>query len=296
MFDTLRERRKRWEKVERAAGTGDQVVIDFEGEIDGQAFEDNKGENVAVELGSGQMLKEFEEQLIGATEGDTKTLKVRFPEDYPRSALQGNTAVFEVTVKKVSVPVLPELNDELAKSYGVENGGIEQLRKDVRENMERELRQKTRAKIKKQVMDGLVTLNVVELPEVLVSEEIGHLREQTMQNLRQTDPGKFPDSLFEEEARRRVSLGLIISDILKRQEINLDNARVQEHLENFAASYDSPQQVISYYRSNKKAMAQIEAIVLEEQVVEWVLTHAKVTQESVSFEQVVNPESVENQS
>jgi trigger factor len=296
MLNTLRERRKRWEKVERAAGPGDQVVIDFEGEIEGQAFDDNKGKNVAVELGRGQMLKEFEEQLIGVMEGDTKTLNVRYPENYSRSALQGKTVVFEVTVKTVSASVLPDVNDEFARAYGVESGEIEQLRKDVRENMERELHQKIKAKIKKQVMDGLLTLNAMELPEVLVSEGIGHLREQAMQASRQTDPSKFPDSLFEEEARRRVSLGLIIGEIATHQEIHLDNAKVQQHLENITASYESPQQVISNLRSNNKAMAQIEAIVLEEQVVEWVMKHAEVTEENVSFEQMVNSESVENQS
>ena len=296
MLNTLRERRKRWEKVERAAGPGDQVVIDFEGEIEGQAFDDNKGKNVAVELGRGQMLKEFEEQLIGVMEGDTKTLNVRYPENYSRSALQGKTVVFEVTVKTVSASVLPDVNDEFARAYGVESGEIEQLRKDVRENMERELHQKIKAKIKKQIMDGLLTLNAIELPEVLVSEGIGHLREQAMQAVRQTDPSKFPDSLFEEEARRRVSLGLIIGEIATHQEIHLDNAKVQQHLENITASYESPQQVISNLRSNNKAMAQIEAIVLEEQVVEWVMKHAEVTEENVSFEQMVNSESVENQS
>jgi trigger factor len=296
MLNTLRERRKRWEKVKRAAGSGDQVVIDFEREIEGQTFEDNKGRNVAVELGKGQMLKEFEEQLMGVTEGDTKTLNVRYPENYSQSALQGKTAVFDVTVKKVSESVLPDVNDEFARAYGVESGKIEQLRQDVRENMERELRQKIKAKIKAQVMDGLFTLNTMELPEVLVSEEISHLREQAMQALRQTDTSTFPDSLFEEEARRRVSLGLIIGEIVTHQEIHLDNAKVQQHLENIAASYESPQKVISNLQSNKKALAQIEAIVLEEQVVEWVMKHAEVTEENVSFKQVVNPESVENQS
>jgi trigger factor len=295
-LNTLRERRKRWEKVERAAGLGDQVVINFEGEIEGQAFEDNTGENVVIELGRGQMLKEFEEQLIGVKEGDTKTLNVRYPENYSRPALQGKKAVFEVTVKKVSASVLPDVNDELARAYGVESGAIEQLRKEVRKNMERELHQKIKAKIKKQVMDGLLTLNAMELPEVLVSEEIGHLREQAMQALRQTAPSKFPDSLFEEEARRRVALGLIIGEIVTHQEIHLDDIKVQQHLENIAASYESPQQVISNLRSDNKAMAQIEAIVLEEQVVEWVMNHAEVTEENVSFEQMVNPESVENQS
>jgi trigger factor len=296
MLDTLRERRKRWEKVERAAESGDQVVIDFKGEIEGQVFEDNKGENVAVELGRGQMLKEFEEQLIGVTEGDTKTLNVRYPENYSRSALQGKKALFDVTVKTVSASVLPDMNDEFARAYGVESGEIEQLRQDVRENMERELHQKIKAKIKKQVMDGLLTRNTMELPEILVSEEISHLREQAMQALRQTDTSKFPDSLFKEEARRRVSLGLIIGEIVTHQEIHLDNAKVQQHLENIAASYESPQQVISKLRSNEKSMAQIEAIVLEEQVVEWVMKHAEVIEENVSFEQMVSPKSVENQS
>jgi trigger factor len=296
MLNTLRERRKRWEKVERAARFGDQVVIDFEGEIEGQAFDDNTGENVAVELGRGQMLTEFEEQLIGVTEGDTKTLNVRYPENYSQSALQGKKAEFNITVKTVSASVLPDVNSEFARAYGVESGEIEQLRQNVRENMERELRQKIKAKIKKQVMDGLLTRHAMELPEVLVSEEISHLREQAMQALRQTDTSKFPDSLFEEEARRRVSLGLIIGEIVTHQEIHLDNAKVQQHLENIAASYESPQQVISNLRGNNEAMAQIETIVLEEQVVEWVMNHAEVTEENVSFEQVVNPESVENQS
>lgn len=288
MLENLRNQRKTWKEVDRPAQQGDQVLVDFMGKVDNEPFEGGKGENVAIEIGEGRMLKEFEQQLMGVSSGEEKSLSLKFPENYRSEELAGKDAVFDVQVKTISEPVLPELDDELVKAFGVKTGGVEQFRKDVHANMERELGKKIAARIKDQVMEGLLKLNKVELPEALVREEIAEAREHMKKNLGIDDDSRFPDELFDKDARKRVALWLISTEIVKTQGIKPDQVKVQQVLEDIAADYDDPQQIINYYRGNKEAMSRVESMVIEEQIVEWVLSKARVKQESMSYDQVVN--------
>lgn len=286
-IETLRKRRQSWEPVDRVARLGDQVVVDFQGFIDGEPYEGSAAEDVTIELGSGYMVPGFEDQLVGVMAEDHKTLNVTFPENYTESSLVGKDARFEIDVKCVSEPVLPEVNEEFMSSYGIKEGGLEAFRGEVRANMERDLRDKVKARTKNQVMNGLLTHNDIDLPVVLVKQEVEELREQMMAALSQTDKGMFPDESFEVRARKRVALGLIVGEIVKKQGIEPDPNRVQAMLEHMAASYEHPQQVIAHYRTNPDELKKIEAMILEDQVVDWVLTQAAVNDEQMTFNELL---------
>lgn len=296
VIESLRKQRRDWVDVERAAADGDQVVVDFKGTLDGEAFEGGQAEDVPIELGQGRMIKDFEDQLPGVTPGEEKTIEVDFPEDYPAEHLAGRKAEFALTVKKVQEASLPELNEEFAKAFGVEEGGIEKLREEVKNNMSREMGQAVKARVKDQVMDALLERNPVDLPAAIVQEEINRLREQTQARYGMNQEGgpQLPDEQFKEEAERRVSLGLVIREIVRQQGIKVDQEKVTAELEAMSAGYEDPQQVISYYRGNKQAMSGLEAMVLEQQVVEWVLSQCDVSDEPMSFDALMNP-SQENQ-
>ena len=294
MIDTLRKQRKTWAEVERAAAEGDQITIDFEGSIDGEAMEGGKAEDMAIEIGAGRLIKSLEGQLAGLKAGDEKTLDVTFPDDYHAKELAGKAAQFAVTVKKVEEPAIPEADDEFARQFGVEEGGIAALRDEVSANMGRELRQAVQKEVKTQVMDGLIKLNDVEAPKSLIQDEIKALREQMMSQVGQQIKGAdFPDSFFEEEAKRRVTLGLIIGEMIRKEEMTPDEDRIKSALEDLAANYDDPKQVIDYYRTNQQAMANVESMVMEDQLVDWVLERAKVSEETKDFDSIMNPEKSE---
>ena len=290
MIETLRKQRTRFEAVERPAQDGDRVTIDFEGRQDGVPFEGGKGEAVPVVLGQGRMIKDFESQLVGAVAGEEKTIDVTFPDDYHAESLAGKTVQFTIKTREVAEPRLPEVDEAFAQSFGVKEGSIEGLRTEVRNNMERELAQAIKAKVKGQVMDGLRAKNTPDLPKALIAEEIGRLRAQMNAQFGGAESSQqLPDALFEEEASRRVALGLIIAELIKSQGIKVDRERVEAALKEMASTYEDPQQVIDYYRRNPQAMAQIEALVVEEQVVDWVLAHAQVQDEDTSFDALMNP-------
>ncbi|MFP4682203.1 MAG: trigger factor [Ectothiorhodospira sp.] len=289
VVESLRSQRREWDDVERAAAEGDQVVIDFEGTIDGEPFEGNQGEDMPIELGSGRMIQGFEEQLVGVQPGEEKTLRVTFPEDYPAEHLAGRDVEFAVRVKHVREGRLPELDDAFAQAFGIEDGGVEKLREEVRDNLKLQMTQAVKARMKDRVMDVLMEHHPIEVPEALVKEEIDRLREQAQGRPGAAQEDGGPDEAYRDEARRRVILGLVIREIVRRQEIQVDPDRVQEELETMASSYQDPQQVISYYRSNKQAMNTLEAMVLEQQVVDWVLTQCQVADEPMSFEALMNP-------
>lgn len=293
MIENLRRQRTRFEPVERAAAEGDRVTVDFEGTLDGQPFEGGKGENVAIVLGQGRMLKDFEQALEGMKAGEEKQIDLTFPEGYHAESLAGKTARFTLTAREVAEPRLPEVDEDFALGFGVKEGGVEGLRREIRANMERELAQAIKARIKSQVMDGLYSNTTLDLPKALVTEEIGRMRAQLMAQLGQKDAKQFPDELFADEARRRVALGLIIAEIVRSEDLKLDRERVESALQELASTYEDAQQVIDYYRRNPQAMSQLEAMVLEEQVVDWVLERAKVTDESMSFDSLMNPATEE---
>ncbi len=292
MIQKLREQRKDWSEVNRAAATGDQVMVDFEGRIDGEIFDGGTGKDMAVEIGAGQMLPEFEAGLEGISSGAEKVVTVNFPDDYHGKDVAGKTAEFTLKASKVSEPILPDIDEKFIKAFGVENGDLEKFRSDVRANMDKEVSHKLKASIKNAVMAGLLEENKIIAPAALVAEEVKSLKLQAAQRMGQ-DPATFdssnlPDDMFEEEASKRVRLGLLVGEVIKRENIELDKSLVESTLTEMIASYEQPDQVREYYRRNQEARAGLEGMVLEEQVVNHILDKAKVTEKQCSFEEMTN--------
>jgi trigger factor len=291
VIESLRRQRKTFIAVDRPAQTGDQVVVDFEGSLDGEPFEGGKAEAAPVELGAGQMLPAFEEQLAGLRPGEEKTIDVPFPEGYPAEHLAGKTAQFAIKVREVKEPALPPVDEDFAKTFGVEDGSVEKLREEVRANMAREVEQTVRNRVKGQVMDALYKAHELELPEALIREEVERLRQQAHARFGgQFQARNLPDDLFSEEARRRVALGLIIRELVRSKDLSVDPDKLRAALERMAAGYEEPQQVINYYRTNPQAMNGLEAMVLEDEVVDWAVAQSTVTEKPVSFDELMNPQ------
>ena len=292
MLETLRKQRASWTVVDRAAKDGDQVTIDFVGTVDGVAFEGGTANGVKVVLGSNQMIPGFEEGLVGASANSEVELNVTFPEDYGNADLAGKAAVFKVVVKSVSEQVLPALDDAFVAQFGISEGGVDALRTEVRKNMQRELNQVIKNKVKAQVMDGLLKQNEVQVPQALIDGEVERLRQQANRELgmatRKKELPELPASLFTEQAKRRVSLGLIVGEIIRANELKADGAKVRAAVEELASAYETPSEVVNWYYSNQRELAQMEAIVLEEQVVEFVLGKAQVTEKETKFDEVMN--------
>lgn len=290
MLEILRKQNTRYEQVEREAHNDDQLNIDFVGKIDGEAFAGGSAKGTLLVLGSGRMIPGFEEGLVGAKAGDERVLSLTFPEDYQNLDLAGKAAEFAVTVNSVAEAKLPELNAEFFALFGINESTLEAFRAEVRKNMERELRQAIKAKIKNQVMDGLLAANPVEVPKALVESEVNRLRVQAVQQFGgNIKPEQLPAELFEEQAKRRVVLGLIIAEMVKQFEIKPDEQRVRGLIEEMAAAYQEPEQVISWYYKNEQQLNEVRSVVLEEQVVDTVLQKANVTDKAVSYEEAVKP-------
>jgi trigger factor len=286
MLDVLRKQGTRYEAVDRAAANDDQVTIDFVGTQDGEAFSGGSAENTKLVLGSRRMIP----GLVGAKAGDERVLDLTFPEDYQNLDLAGKAAQFKVTVKEVAAPELPELNEAFFKQFGVEETTVEGFRAEVRKNMDRELRQALKTKVKNQVMDGLLAANQIDVPAALISNEVDRLRVQAVQQFGgNIQPEQLPAELFSEQAKRRVLLGLIIAEMVKQFELKPDDARVRELIEEMAAAYQEPEQVVKWYYQNEQQLNEVRSVVLEEQVVDTVLKQAKVTDKQVSYEDAVKP-------
>lgn len=289
MLETLRKQRAQWTDVERASVDGDQVTIDFNGKVDGEEFAGGKADNAPLELGSGSMIEGFESQIVGMVAGDEKTIKVTFPEKYQAEELAGKDAEFDIKVHSVKEQDLPEIDDEFAKEFGVDEGGVETLRSDIQANMERELKQTVENETKQQVMDGLLEINTIDIPQALISEEVNRLKQQLVQQMPDaTQIEKLGDEMFRDDAERRVRLGLIIAEVVKSNDIKADPEKVREQVEAIASSYQDPQQVIDYYYSNQELMQNVEGLVLEQEVCSWVVEQAKVTDVNKSFQDVMN--------
>jgi trigger factor len=290
MLDRLRHQRKTWIKVDRPAQQGDRVIASFKGTVDGEPVQGGTAQDRPIEIGAEHLIPGFEDGLVGISAGEARTLNLAFPDGYQAKHLAGKPVVFDVSVSAVEGPVVPELDAALARSYGVEDGDVDRFRQDVRANMERELRQRIQARIKNQVMDALIAANPVEVPGVLVREEIAVLKDRTSRNAGPSGM-QLPDALFEESARRRVALGLIIAEVVKQNGIAVDPQRVRAAVEDMAATYETPKEVVDYYYSSKENLASIETMVLEDQVVDWVMGHAKVEDEPMSFQQVTDTDA-----
>lgn len=293
VIESLRKQQQTWHEVTRAVAEGDRVTLDFTGSVDGEAFEGGKAEGFVVEVGAGRLLPGFESQLPGLEPGSQTTIDVQFPDDYPAEHLRAKTAQFVLTVHKVEEARLPEVDAEFVRAYGLEDGEIAHLREEVRANMSRELEQNIKGRVKRQVMDALAQKHVFDLPEALVKMEIQRLRTETENRFGRAEAQQpLPDSMFDQEARRRVRLGLVIRAVVDAEKIIVDPARVQQELDRLAQTYDDPESVKRYYRSQPQAMSGLESMVLEDQVVEWVMSRVQVTDKPGTFERLMSGASV----
>ena len=291
LVERLREQRKTFNEVTRPAQDGDRVTLSFVATLAGESepFPGGSGQDFQLVLGSGQMIPGFEAGLVGATAGEERVLELSFPATYHAEHLKGKAATFVVTVQTVAEPQLPEVDAEFAKAFGVEDGDIERFRQDVRANMTRELKQRVEARIKSQALDLLLATNPIEIPQSLVAQEIQALKEQMRQNLRGNTKIELPDNLFEESAQRRVRLGLVLARVVKANEIKADPERVREAVEDLASTYENPKEVVDFYYGSKEHLASVEALALEGQVVDWVLTQVQVEDEPLGFQELMNP-------
>ena len=275
MLENLRTQRGVWNVVDRASQTGDQVTIDFEGTVDGKPFSGNKGEKIPLVLGSNSMIPGFEEQLAGVSAGDDRTLEVSFPDDYPAGEVAGKAASFTVKVHAVSEVELPALDDGFASAFGIEDAGIEGLKAEIRNNMTRELEGLVASKMKEQVFNGLMESNPIEVPRSLIDNELQQLRS------RQEESGSVDAAELETRAEKRVKLGVIVSEIAKQNQLQIDPDRVRQMVETIASSYEKPEEVVQWYYGNQEMLSGVQSAVIEGQVVDWIVDHSGVDVEEV---------------
>jgi trigger factor len=291
MVDRLREQRKTWTTVERAAQDGDRVTVDFKGTRDGEPFAGGSGEGNQFVLGAGQMIADFDRGVAGLTPGAETRFEATFPEDYRATELAGKTVTFEVTLKQVEEPSLPALDDAFFANFGVNEGGLDAFRADVQRNMQRELDEAVRTQVKNQVMEQLHALHTVQLPQVMVAREADQLRQQMMQQFRMYGANGQPDlpqELFREQAERRVAVGLIVNEIVRSAGLKVDSAAVRARVESLAEGYAEPRQVIDWYYNNAEQLEQIELSVLEELVVNHVVSQAQVENVPSNYRDIVS--------
>ena len=295
MLETVRGQHKEWVTVERAAQDGDQLNINFKGMIDGEAFPGGEANDMPIELGSGRMIKGFEEGLVGAKAGDDVTLNVTFPDDYHAKELAGKPAQFDTHVNKVEEAQLPEINDEFAQKLGIKDASVENMHKEIKASMQQELEQRLTTKLKSSVMDALINVHDFEVPTPLIQEESEAIKNNMLENLKQQgmqDNGmQLEASMFADQATRRVKLGLIMNEIVKSEDIKPDEERVKKKIEEIAAPYEQPQQVIDWYMGDKQRLAEVQALVTEEQVVDWAMEKAKVVDKTMTFKDVMSAEA-----
>ena len=290
MIEKLRQQRVTWNKVERAAQDGDQLMISFIGKIDDEEFEGGSAVKVPLVLGSGSMIDGFEQGLLGAGEGDERSVETTFPDDYQAQHLAGKAAVFEITVNEVAEPVLPEVDEDFAKAMGVEDGSVDLFKQEIRTNMQRELDAKIKSKTKENVMELLLEKHEFDVPQAIIDDEANRLLEDTrkqMENQGQSSSTfQLPVEVFKEQAERRVKLGMLTTKIISEQKIEVDDERLREMIEEFAASYESPQEMIDWYYEDAERIDPVRHVVLEDQVVDWVLGQVEVEDKQHSFDEL----------
>ena len=290
-IEILRKQRTTWTAAERPAADGDRVTIDFVGTLDGVAFQGGTAEDFPFTLGEGRMLVDFETGVRGAAPGEKRTFPVAFPEDYAAKELAGRTASFEATVKKVEAPSLPALDAEFAKQLGVADGDVAALRADVRKNLEREVSQRLRGRVKAAVMESLPALAAIDLPKALVEAESQQLAERAKADFKQRGMDvknmPIPAEAFAEPAAKRVRLGLIVGEIVKAKGLAAKPDQLRRQIEEFAQTYENPGEVIRWYFSDRERLAEVEALVVEQNVVDWVLAGARVTDTPIGFDELM---------
>jgi trigger factor len=282
-IDTLRKQRAVWADVDRAAKNGDQVIIDFVGKIDGEAFAGGEAKDYSLELGTGSFIEGFEEGLVGSKAGDEKSIDLKFPDNYPAEHLKGKAATFHVHVKAVKESSLPDLDEDFVKGLGVEEGGIEKFRQEVRANLEREMKQRLRSMLSARVVDALLERNPLEIPEALIMEELGRAQQVAAQAGRTMTK---PTEADREAAQRRVATSLIFAEVMQKEGLQADSERVQAQVDEMAAEYDNPDEFKKWLFSEPSRLREIQGLVLEEKIVETLLDKAKVTDEAISFKEL----------
>ena len=290
MLANLQKQKAKWNDSEEAAEEGDQAVIDFEGFIDGEAFEGGKADNYNLTLGSNSMIPGFEDGLVGKKAGEEVTLDLAFPEDYHKDELKGKATQFKVTLQAVKKPEAVELNEDFYKSFGIATTDLEEFKSEIRKNMTRELGRGLRALTKQEVINGLSENNELEVPNALIDQEIDRLRQQAVQQFggaQPIDASMLPAELFKDQAEKRVSIGLLMNSIIESKSLKPTEEKVNMLIDEVAGSYEDPEQVYEYYRNNPQQKSQMEGLALEEQVVELVLAEAKVSQVESSYEEVI---------
>ncbi len=301
MIDNLRKQRQEWAVTKGMAKKDMQATFDFEGTVDGETFDGGTAEDFKLVLGSGRMIPGFEDGIIGMKAGEEKVIDVTFPEDYQAENLQGKAAQFKINLKQVEKPKLPEIDAEFLTVFGVtEEEGVEKLKADVRKNMEREVKNSLRQQVKKAAFDAVVENNEIEVPNAMVTEEIGRQRQQMLQQFAQQfggaqnfDQSMLPDELFREQAERSVKLGVLVGKILEDAKLTVDQDRVKAFIDETAQSYEDPQEVVEFFSNDQQQRSQIEAVVLEDQVVDYILQNANVTDQAISYEDLLKEQQAQ---
>ncbi|HHJ1168527.1 TPA: trigger factor [Proteus mirabilis] len=290
MLETLRKQQAEWKDKEGEVAVEDRVTVDFNGSIDGEEFEGGKAEDFVLAMGQGRMIPGFEEGLIGHKAGEEFTIDVTFPEDYHAENLKGKKAQFAINLKKVEERELPELTEEFIKRFGIADGSVDGLRAEVRKNMERELKNAIRTRVKSQVIDGLVKANEVDVPAAAVDSEIEVLQRQAAQRFGGDEKQalQLPRELFEEQAKRRVIVGLLLGEVINSNELKAEDERVKALIDEMASAYEDPSEVVEFYNKNEQLMNNIRNLALEEQAVEKILATAKVTEKETNFTELMN--------
>ncbi|MGB7802970.1 trigger factor [Buttiauxella sp.] len=293
MLDTLRKQQATWKDSEAAATAEDRVTIDFTGSVDGEVFEGGKASDFVLAMGQGRMIPGFEDGLVGHKAGEEFTIEVTFPEDYHAENLKGKAAKFDIVLKKVEERELPEFTEEFIKRFGVADGSVAGLRTEVRKNMDRELKGAVRNRIKSQAIDGLVEANNIDVPAALIDGEIDVLRRQAAQRFggNEKQALELPRELFEEQAKRRVVVGLLLGEVIRTHELKADEERVKGLIEEMASAYEDPTEVVEFYGKNKELMDNMRNVALEEQAVEAVLSKAKVSEKATTFSELMNQQA-----
>ncbi|MDD7568993.1 MAG: trigger factor [[Actinobacillus] rossii] len=293
MVDVLRKQQATWAESAEAAKADDRVTIDFVGSVDGEEFEGGKASDFVLAMGQGRMIPGFEDGILGKKAGEQFDINVKFPEEYHAENLKGKDAKFAITLKKVENQVLPELTDEFVTKFGPNTKTVADLRAEIQKNMERELKNALTSRVKQQVIDGLIAENALEVPTAAVDQEIEVLREQAAQRFggNAQQAAQLPRELFEEQAKRRVQVGLLFSAVIKANELTADEERVKAMIADIASAYEQPAEVVEFYAKNAELTNNVRNVVLEEQAVDAVLAKAQVTEKKASFDEIMNPKA-----
>lgn len=291
MIETLRKQQASWVLAEAPSDANSRVTLDFIGKIDGEVFDGGKAEGFSLVMGQNRMIPGFEDGIVGKSAGDEFAFDVTFPDDYHAENLKGKAATFDIVLHKVEAQELPELTEEFVQRFGIDCGNVDDLKAEVRKNMERELKQAIKNRIKDQVIEGLLENNQIDIPAALIAQEVDVLRKQAVERFggNMKNVPELPSELFEEQAVRRVRIGLLLGEFIKTQELKADEDRVKSLIEDMASAYEDPAEVVAYYEKDQRLMSNMRNVALEEQAIDMLLAKAKVTEKEHAFSELMKP-------